>query len=685
MTKRIPDGGRRLIPRLPRASWATRVGAWMVALAVVLPARAEISTESLLSDLLDLDRLTRLPDPPYTTRQFSSYNRASTTPADPEGWFANRDRGHFLRIEEVAGGREHVMMDAAGPGVIVRIWSASRRGMLRVYIDGGETPVIEAPVTDLLGGVYPGMPEPLAGVRARGYNLYFPIPYARHCRVTTDNEALFYHINYRTYPDGTPVWSFQPEDLARASDRIADVARRLRTPRCAIEPPPERREVAFEVEVAPGARARLLDADDGPGAIHALAVTIRNAGEDIDDALRGCVLEMRFDDHHTVESPLGDFFGTAPGLNAYESLPMGITDDPVPELWSHWRMPFARAARIDVRNLGRGAVTVSGRAAIVPWGVDERTLYFHAGWRIERDIPTRPFSDWTHLDCTGTGRFVGGALHIMNPVRRWWGEGDEKIYVDGERFPSHFGTGSEDYYGYAWCSTERFVHAYHNQPRADGPRNYGHVSNNRFHVIDDIPFTRSFRFDMENWHHNPITHTTRAAVSYWYARPGSTASFEPIRSEHVAPVRVPPFEMPRVAGAVEGESLRVLTPDVEAGPAPADERFSDGRQLVWNEARVGERIELGLDVEAGEDRRVWARLTMSRHAPRVRLHINGRQAGPVVDLSHHRTTPTESEIDLGRHRLQSGENRLAVEVVGPGANAPESDAFSVGLDYLRLE
>ena len=39
----------------------------------------------------------------------------------------------------------------------------------------------------------------------------------------------------------------------------------------------------------------------------------------------------------------------------------------------------------------------------------------------------------------------------MNPVEAWWGEGDEKVFVDGEKFPSHFGTGTEDYYGYAWC------------------------------------------------------------------------------------------------------------------------------------------------------------------------------------------------------------------------------------------
>jgi hypothetical protein len=397
---------------------------------------------------------------------------------------------------------------------------------------------------------------------------------------------------------------------------------------------------------------------------------------------------MEMDGYRTVECPLGDFFGTAPGLTSYESLPMGITDGPVPEMWSHWRMPVQRAATMHLRNLGSDAVRLRGQASIAPAEFDSRSCYFHAGWRIERDIPTRPFTDWTHLECSGAGRFVGSALSIMNPVRKWWGEGDEKIYVDEEAFPSHFGTGSEDYYGYAWCSPERFVHAYHNQPRCDGPGNYGHTSVNRFHVIDDIPFTRSFRFDMENWHHNPITRTTRAAVSYWYGRPGASAAFPPIGMDEIAPVVVPAFEIPKIPGAIEGESLRVVgkDPAISASAVDSDERFSGARQLMWKSAQDGVRLDVAFDVQAEATRRIWARLTLGRKAPRVQLWVNGVKAGSIVDLSHERTTPTECEIDLGRHRLVAGENRVGVEVVGPGAKSPpNTDEFSVGIDYLRVD
>ena len=190
----------------------------------------------------------------------------------------------------------------------------------------------------------------------------------------------------------------------------------------------------------------------------------------------------------------------------------------------------------------------------MPWQWNDRSLLFHAKWRIEKDLPSRPFTDWTHLECSGNGRFVGGALHVINPVRGWWGEGDEKIYVDGETFPSHFGTGTEDYYGYAWCSNERFVHAYHNQPRCDGPGNYGNTSVNRFHILDDIPFTRSFKFDMENWHSNPTCDTTRAAVSYWYARPGCWDDwfFGPMTRDDVKIEPMPVLPITKVPGRDRG-------------------------------------------------------------------------------------------------------------------------------------
>ena len=77
--------------------------------------------------------------------------------------------------------------------------------------------MIEAPLEDLLGGKWKTtidgkettpFPDPIACERSRGFNLYFPIAYARHCKITVDKPDIYYHVDYRTYPKGTEVETF---------------------------------------------------------------------------------------------------------------------------------------------------------------------------------------------------------------------------------------------------------------------------------------------------------------------------------------------------------------------------------------------------------------------------------------------------------------------------------------------
>jgi hypothetical protein len=641
----------------------------------------QITTSSLLSEMTDLERLTRLPHPAYLTRQFSSYDRRSTSPADHDAWFANDDWNQYIRTEERAGRKEYVMADVAGPGAVVRIWSADPKGVLRIYLDGNPEPVIEAPMRDLLGGTVSGLPRPIAGEYARGFNLYFPIPYAKHLLVTADKDDSFYHINYRTYPKNTPVQSFTPEDLARLRPAIDKVAQKLANPRNGWQPEDLGR-TTLNATLSPGAEQTLAQLS-GPLAVREFVCAIQ--AEDVPAAARAVVLEMRFDGQQTVACPLGDFFATAPGPASFASLPCGVTDEQPPRFWSHWWMPFGKEAVITVRNLGRQEVKLTGEIATAPYSWGEHSLLFHAKWRIERDIPTRPFTDWTHLDCTGNGRFVGGMLHVVNYARPWWGEGDEKIYVDGERFPSHIGTGSEDYYGYAWCSDEKFTHAYHNQTRCDGPWNYGDTSVNRFHLFDDIPFTRSFRFDMENWPSHEKSKTTRAAVSYWYARPGGKDTFRPITAADVEVIHAPPYRVLRVPGAQEAERLRVLSHIggvVEPQPLGDQEEFSCEFQLWWHEARPGNKLVVEFNSDREAERQVIVGLTKSPDYAMVKLRVNDRDAGES-DLYNDDGIKPSGPIDLGSFPLRQGANELTVEIVGKNPAAIANYMF--GLDYVLVK
>ncbi len=644
-------------------------------LALTAAASEPVTTRALLAEMTDLRRLAELPDPPFTCRQFSSYDRASVSPADPEKWFANADVGQYLRVDERDGRKEFVLMDAEGPGAIVRIWSANPKGTLRIYLDGAAEPALAGAMADLLGGRFPGLPEPLGHPASAGWNLYFPIPYARHCVVTSDEGGFYYHVNYRTYPPGTPVTTFTRAELDALAADIRAVAERLADPRSAGVAPAGAETATQITDLPPGDVLPIRLA--APGAIRGLQVQV-DAG-DRAAALRKLLLTIEFDGEITVACPLGDFFGAGFGPQPYAGLPLGVTADGT--LWSHWIMPFRRGALVAIHNKGDAPALVNLAVAAGLYEWTPRTMYFHAGWRVSRDVPTRPFIDWNYVTLRGTGVLVGAAFTIANPYKQWWGEGDEKIYIDGEEFPSHFGTGTEDYYGYAWCCPQPFTHAYHAQPRCDGPANYGRTSVNRWHILDRIPFERSLRFDMELWHWVANGRVPEmAVVAYWYGRPGALSNHGmPIASD-LAGVVLPPYVAPRVPGALEGEELKIVSQTGTAVPQELGDTSND-RQLWWRDAKPGDRLVLELPAPAPGHYRVLARFVGAPDYGVFKLMVNDVPVREPIDLFRDGVV-VGPETQLGEFDL-AAQNTLTVEIVG--ANEKARPAYMFGLDYLKLE
>jgi hypothetical protein len=134
-------------------------GFWAALAARPAQAAEPVSLESLLLEMVDRGRLARLPERAFTCRQFSSYDRDTVAPDQP-GWFANWDRSQFVRVEENAGRREWVLMDAEGPGAVVRFWATWHgpgggpfsNGTLRFYLDNDPEPAIQGPMADLISG-----------------------------------------------------------------------------------------------------------------------------------------------------------------------------------------------------------------------------------------------------------------------------------------------------------------------------------------------------------------------------------------------------------------------------------------------------------------------------------------------------------------------------------------------------
>lgn len=678
-------------------------------LAAPAGASPPVTLSSLLNEMIDRDAVARWPDPAYTCRQFSSYDRASTAPGrlDAEGrdtWFANGDASQYLRVEEVAlpaagGGepatrQEWVMMDAEGPGAVVRVWSANPKGTLRVYLDGSATPAIEAPMEQVLGGSWRigelTVGEPLAGVRSRGWNLYLPIPYAKRCKITSDRDGFYYQVNVRTYAPGTSVATFTTADLERERGTLARVQQVL------VAPGPRVDYTRHDaVTIAPGDHRDYKIALGSSGAVAGIQVDLR--ADDMEQALRSTILRLRFDGEETVWCPLGDFFGSGVGRNQFRTWYTGISGSGLLACW--WVMPYEKSALLTIENAGRAEVRVQPYTRVKDWAWDDRSMHFHATWNAEYPIHAyggRGTKDWTYVEVTGRGVYVGDMLAVMNPVPEWWGEGDEKIFVDGEPFPSHFGTGTEDYYGYAWCCNEPFTHPFHAQPRCDGHaegNNWGHTTVLRVRSLDAIPFERSIRTDIEVWHWRECE-VAYAATSWFYARPGAGVNREPRRDAATAPIpRPPPLPPPfRIDGALECEDLAVVARSRDLPAEKQDMRpFArgqwSGEAHLWVRGRgVGDFIELAIPATADAPRRVTLHATRSWDYGVVRCSVNGEPAGHDQDLFSGRSgvcVPT-GPIDLGVHAPRDGRFVLRVEVVGGNEHASGSRAF-FGLDAVTLD
>ncbi len=188
-----------------------------------------------------------------------------------------------------------------------------------------------------------------------------------------------------------------------------------------------------------------------------------------------------------------------------------------------------------------------------PRDIPAYSLAFRASWHLRKQIRTRLFSEFRVLNARGPGHYVGCCLSIANPSKIWWREGDEKFFVDGESFPSTFGTGTEDYFGYAFADTDPFESAYHAQPQCDGPDNSGYTCLDRFHLHDSVPFQESFLFDLEIWHWRDVF-VDYATTAYWYGPPQASSGLPFVPGHEYRKVdEVVPERFFEAENALEGE------------------------------------------------------------------------------------------------------------------------------------
>ena len=677
-------------------------------LATAVVTAQDVTLGSLLDEMVDRDRLTRFPSLNYTTRLFSSYDRGSVA-KDKPGWFANGDASQFIREENDRGRRELVMLDAKGPGAIVRWWHTgdNENGTtLRVYIDGAAEPVFSGKLKDFISGDKLSA-APLSAYTSSGRNLYLPIPYAKSCKVTYESphvwakehgEPCYYNIEVRTYDSSVKVESFSMDVLKRNQAKIEKVNAIISEPLDWLA-----------ATVARGSAKETLDGVIPPGgaitktvkgakAVRMLTMALTSGNgapgqEGFRAALRSTVIEMSFDGTRTVWLPAGDLFGTAYRFTPYKTHYAEASADG--RMFAAWVMPFQRECTLTIRNLGKEPVTVSqGAMLTAPYQWNASSMYFGAGWtelnrvrsRKDNQFEKNDHYDVNYVTLTGEGVLVGTGVTVFNSCNDWWGEGDEKIFVDGEAFPSYIGTGSEDYYGYAWCNSAPFMHPFIAQPYGNGNGAPDIAINTRYRSLDAIPFRKSIQFDMEMWHWSDCV-VNYAPVTMWYMKPGGTSN----RGDETALVQLPVttkrsdiVESPVISdGRVEGEALDATSTGGRVTSQGGREVWSGDRQIWWIDGKPGAELAVILNMKEAGKRHLTVTVTCAIDYGIVDFGINGAWSVKGFDGFVPSGVITKT-VDLGVVDLKKGVNTLNVKIAGKNEKM-HGTQYMFGLDCIDLK
>lgn len=432
----------------------------------------------------------------------------------------------------------------------------------------------------------------------------------------------------------------------------------------------------------PGQTLTLMDVS-GPGVVQRFWCTIApRAHKEIH---RQAILRMYWDNETTpsVEAPIGDFFGIGFGEQVdFQSAPLNQTSGGYN---CYWPMPFHKRARWTLTNMSNRRIDAFYyNVQYMKYdSLAKDTRLFHAQWR--RENPTTPGKMYTILEAKGAGHYVGTAMFMQPRKGRsmWYLEGDEMFWVDGEKQPSTYGTGTEDYFSSGWYYDRGPYSAlYHGVPIKD--ESQGRISTYRWHIPDPIPFKKSIRIAIEHGGASE-TRSDYSSVAYWYQTephvPFDTLPKDP--KDLLPTILPPPVTFP---GAIEAEkqirSAKASEGGLEAQETNAwDGDWSGEHHLWWRATKVGATLTLNLPAAAAGEYEVVAYFTKAPDYGIVQVQKDGKDLGPKVNLWAPGVEPA-GPVSLGRTQLKAGDNPITVVVTGKDIR---SDGTYVGIDAFVLK
>ena len=442
--------------------------------------------------------------------------------------------------------------------------------------------------------------------------------------------------------------------------------------------------------VPPGGTQVLLD-EKGPGVITHFWITFLGP-EPQDWAPSGSAdhqeLMLRIfwdgDPRPAVEAPVGDFFANCFGRRS-EVISVPVVVEGGDSYNAFWRMPFRKSARIEIEN--QSGKPLSLLYYNIDWirldDLPKDTPYFYAQYR--QEYPSHRGEDYVLLETTGKGHFVGAVLGVRMRSPAWFGEGDEKIYIDGETTPSIWGTGTEDYFLAAW-GLETSRTPYFGVPFFDYRTIGGHVSSYRWHLHDPVVFNTGIKVTLEHmgWmseDENPEYKATSwnereddyASVAFWYQTGAPTFAY---RAPGAGERRLPDLARTVVRAWDSAVSRR----HGEGEIVKAVDELNGGDILVYRPARqAGAWLEFPIEVAAKEPLRLELGAMPSADGGLYQAYLDGVKIGEPLDFWA--GSPSGSVFPLLDFWPEPGPHVLRLVCAGKSAR---SSGYACGLESVQL-
>lgn len=446
----------------------------------------------------------------------------------------------------------------------------------------------------------------------------------------------------------------------------------------------------FNVE--PGEKHVLLEAD-GPGVITHIWFTFLGPEPQM-WAEKGAanhqemLLRIYYDGNPrpAVEAPLGDFFANCFGKRSEViSLPVCVED--ADSYNCFWRMPFRKSIKIEIINESEKQIRLLYYN--IDWikkdKISEDTPYFYAQYK--QEYPVEQGKDYVVLETEGKGHYVGTVMAVRTRSPAWFGEGDEKIYIDGEQKASITGTGTEDYFlsafGLKKCSTPFFGVPYFDQWGIVG----GHTSSYRWHINDPLVFNKSFKFTFEHFgwmseDENPKGERSSwnerqddySSVAFWYQT--GTPTFA-ARAPHARERKLPNLD--RVIVLAKDFLDRQHHGPGRARPQLLGELYPEPQMLYRPHDAEDAWVELPIEVKAKEPLRLLVNATRSPDSGIYQAYLDDVPVGKPIDLYN-------AKVDSFEYHLLDfwpapGKYTFTLECVGKNA---KSEGVNLGVESVRL-